>query len=149
MTRNRLFILLAILIASTAIYGQDEQNQPAPKNPIDVAMDKCLETNHATMPRARCYSAASESWQAAVKTSYTELLKLLPASGRPALRKSQAAWKQYEAGEAEVIMTMYGKKTGTMYISARIILLMKAYRDRALELQDHVQHYKPESETTK
>ncbi|HSY48798.1 MAG TPA: lysozyme inhibitor LprI family protein [Thermoanaerobaculia bacterium] len=148
MTHNRLPIVLAILMAATAIYGQDEQNQPAPKHPIDVAMDKCLEANHATMPRAKCYSTASESWQAAVKTSYAELLTLLPASGRPALRKSQAAWKQYEAGEAEVIMTMYGKKTGTGYVSVRITLLMKAYRDRALELQSHVQHYTPESETT-
>jgi uncharacterized protein YecT (DUF1311 family) len=139
---------LAILIAVTAIYGQDEPNPPAPRNPIDVAMDKCLETNHATMPRAKCYSSASESWQAAVETSYAELLTLLPASGRAALRKSQAAWKQYEAGEAEVIMTMYGKKTGTGYISVRILLLMKAYRDRALALQDHVQFYKPASETT-
>ncbi len=143
MLQKHLFIILAILIAAATVYGQDEKNETEPKNPIDVVMDKCLETNHGTMPRAKCYSTASESWQAVVKTSYAELLKLLPASGRPALRKSQTAWKQYQMGESAVIMTMYGSKRGTGYISVRIILLMKAYRDRALELQDHVQHYKP------
>jgi uncharacterized protein YecT (DUF1311 family) len=129
------FVLLAA-VTVTANAQADE------KHPIDATLGQCLKIHHGTMPRAKCYSDASVSWQTEVKDTYAELLKLLPAESRTTLEKSQAAWEKYQAGEAELITKIYFRQKGTMYISVRIIELMKPFKDRALELESHLRTIK-------
>lgn len=145
----RFSLLVVLVLGSTfAAFAQDEpaNANTDEKHPIDAAMEKCLANNHGTMPRAECYSKASETWQTEVKTKYAELLKALPAASRSVLKQSQTRWKIYQKGEADLIMKIYGKKKGSGYISVRIILLMKAYRNRALELESHLGSVKPKTD---
>ena len=49
---------LVLGLGATFSFAQDEK---AAKHPIDVKLETCLKISHGTMPRAKCYSDASEA----------------------------------------------------------------------------------------
>ena len=93
------------------------------------------------MPRAKCYSVASEAWQNKVEVTYAAVLKKLSPQLKKTLEAGQAAWQKYQEEEENLIANLYPGR-GTGYISVRIIEIMKAYKDRALELESHLQTIK-------
>lgn len=127
---SKLIIGLIILGFTIFAKGQEISN-----NPIDIALTNCLNTEKATMPRAKCYSKASEAWQQVVKNYYQILLKQVLPEIRIILKEEQTAWEKYHIFNEKFVMAKYGKRKGSGYISVRIIELMKPYRERALELE--------------
>lgn len=104
-------------------------------HPIDLALQKCLQKEKATMPRAKCYSTASEAWQKAVPDDYQKLLPQLSSELQLILKEEQSLWDKFREASEKFVMAKYGKRKGTGYISVRIIELMKPYKERALELE--------------
>lgn len=104
-------------------------------HPIDMALSKCLQTAKATMPRAECYSAASEAWQKAVTDDYQKLLPQLSSELQVILKDEQSLWEKFRDESEKFVMAKYGKRKGSGYISVRIIELMKPYKARALDLE--------------
>lgn len=111
-------------------------------DPIDVAQAKCLKTHNGTMPRARCYSQASDAWEKKVEDTYAALMKKLPQNEQETLKKGQAAWTEYQEQEEALISSLYPGR-GTGYIAVRIIEIMRAWKYRALELESHLLTVKP------
>ncbi len=99
-------------------------------------MDKCLAAAKATMPRAKCYSTASEAWQKSAEIDYRELVSQTDGENKKLLQDEQKSWENYRAAHEKYVMAIYGNRRGTGYISTRIIELMKPYKERALELED-------------
>ena len=131
-----IFIIAAsglILLCSTNGFAQVDA--------IDAAQAKCLKTHRGTMPRAKCYSAASDAWQKKVADVYAALMKILPPETRKTLEGGQTAWLKYQEEEETLILNLYPGR-GAGYISVRIIEIMKAYKDRATELENHLQTVK-------
>ncbi len=134
-----MFAAIGMVLGCVATsFAQDEN---AVKNPIDVAQVQCLKKTHATMPRAKCYSVASQAWQNKVEVTYAVLLKKLSPELKKTLEAGQTAWHKYQEEEENLIANLYPGR-GTGYISVRIIEIMKAYKDRALALQSHLQTVK-------
>ncbi len=134
-TINLILVLAVILGLARINFAQAENSE---KNSIDAAQAQCLKTSRGTMPRARCYSHASDAWQKKVADTYAALLKLLPARSQETLKKGQAAWQEYQSEEEALISSLYPSR-GSAFISVRIIEIMKAYKARALELENHIQ----------
>ena len=137
----RLMIINAfgiVLICAAAGFAQSEK---IIVNQIDAVQAQCLKKAHATMPRAKCYSAASDAWQKKVEVTYAALLKKLSPEMKKTLEDGQTAWLKYQEEEENLIGNLYPGR-GTGYISVRIIEIMKAYKDRALELESHLQTVK-------
>ena len=131
MTLKTYFLLPLFLSFAVCAFGQKTD-----EHPIDAQMNKCLQTTKATMPRAKCYSAASESWQKSVEIDYRELLSQTKPEVKKPLADEQAAWEKYRAAHEKYVLAIYGSRKGTGYISTRIMLLMQPYKERALELEN-------------
>ena len=130
-----IFGLMILFCGTFAVLGQENS-----KHPIDVAMNKCLKTAVATMPRAKCYSTASGAWEKAVAENYQKLLKILAPDMRKILESEQNAWDKYREAREVFVMEKYGKRKGSGYISVRIIELMKPNRDRASDLESRFEN---------
>ena len=124
--------VIICLLFSTAVAAQV-------KHPIDKQLDKCLAVKHGTMPRAECYSRASESWEKAVSSAYAKLKEKLPSAQVKSLVTAQTSWERYRDDEFGFITALYASKKGTGYISTRIILRTEVIKARALLLESRLQ----------
>lgn len=131
MNSVKYIVWLFLLIFPILITAQENS-----VHPIDVALYKCLKTATATMPRAECYSTASEAWQKAVVDDYQKLLPQLTPELQDILKDEQSSWEKFRDEYEKFVMAKYGKRRGSGYISVRIIELMKPYRERVLELEN-------------
>ena len=131
MNLKKYFLFLLIL----PVFSVCAAAQKTEKHLIDAEMDKCLAAAKAVMPRAKCYSQASEAWGKSVEIDYRELLSQTKAGNKKFLEDEQAAWEKYCAARENYVMSVYGNRKGSGYISTRIMLLMKPYKERALELE--------------
>ena len=131
MNLKRYFLLPVFLSFAVFAFGQITD-----EHPIDAEMNKCLQTAKATMPRAKCYSTASESWQKSVEIDYRELHSQTKPEVKKILEDEQAAWEKYRAAREKFVMAIYGNRKGSGYIATRIIELMKPFKERALELEN-------------
>ncbi|MFM9905134.1 MAG: lysozyme inhibitor LprI family protein [Pyrinomonadaceae bacterium] len=129
------YIIIAIGLV-TCFYASGSAQTA--NDPIDVAQAQCLKTHHGTMPRAKCYSAASDAWQKKEEASYEILLKILSPQMKKELVDGQTAWIEYQKEEEALISDLYTSR-GTGYIAVRIIEITKAYKARALDLESHLQ----------
>lgn len=130
MNLKKYFLLPVFLSLAVCVAAQKTE-----KHPIDTEMDKCLAAAKATMPRAKCYSTASEEWQKSVEIDYRELVSQTDGESKTLLQDEQKAWENYRAAREKYVLAIYANRKGTGYISTRIVGLMKSYKERALELE--------------
>ena len=120
-------------------FARDEK---AVVHPIDAAQAKCLKTHHGTMPRAKCYSDASEAWNKDVTKTFAALLSIMKSEDKDAMKSSQSTWESFRDAEFDVISHFYGRKKGTGYISVRIIARMEVVKARAFQLENWLETLK-------
>lgn len=142
MKMMKIKLLIAVSVLCILPLVARAQGDATATHPIDVAMEKCLKTHHGTMPRADCYSAASEAWDKDLAKVYAELRQAEDAKNKPALETSQAAWKKYRDAEFDYLAQIYGQRRGTGYISVRITTRMEIVRARALNLESRLRSVK-------
>ncbi|HEX3101974.1 MAG TPA: lysozyme inhibitor LprI family protein [Pyrinomonadaceae bacterium] len=133
--RKNIVIIFACLLTGILTVPA-ATNGKAAVHPIDASQAACLKKAKGTMPRAKCYSDAAESWEKDVTKTYAAVLKALPSDCRSVFETSQSAWEKYRDAEFEVIAKMYNSRKGTGYISVRILLRMNIVKQRALLLED-------------
>ena len=114
-----------------------QQDAPV-KHPIETALQQCLAKSHATMPRARCYSQASDAWDKDVAVTYAELLRRENAVAKSSLQAAQAAWEKYRDAEFDYLAELYWQRKGTGYIAVRIVQRSEIVRARALQLENRL-----------
>lgn len=131
MVPMKILVVLAFTVISPLL-GQDD----TAGHPIDVAMDKCLETAMTTQSMVECGDQAGISWEAEVQKTYDALLKSLEGEQREALIRAQNAWLIFLEAELHAIGELHTE--GTISRIDRAFAAKDLYRDRALQLHGHL-----------
>ena len=141
MMKIKLLITLTVLCCLSFVVTAQAEDAPS-THPIDVKMEKCLKTQHGTMPRVKCYNTAAEAWDKDLTKVYAELRQAEDAKNKPALEAAQLAWEKYRDAEFDYFAQIYGQLRGTGYISVRITTRMEIVRARALQLESRLRSVK-------
>jgi uncharacterized protein YecT (DUF1311 family) len=133
MTKLLLSLISVLLLASVAAAQEPQQN------PIDKALDACIDKNGSTAGMVECTDKAYAAWDKELNRNYGELMRALNPKQKEALRLAQLEWIRYRDLEFKSIDSIYDTLDGTMYIPMRISSHLEVIKKRALELKDHLE----------
>ena len=129
--------LLTTLFLTTFLFlhGQTEK-----KHPIDVELQKCLDTkeNYTTLAMTECIVKAADSWDIELNKNYKILLGLLTEEQKEKLKESQRQWIKYRDNELEFSRSFYTQMQGTMWIPVAARTRLNLTKQRAEELSDYI-----------
>jgi len=129
--------ILTILFLTTFLFlhGQTEK-----KHPIDVELQKCLDTkeNYTTLAMTECIVKAADSWDIELNKNYKILLGLLTEEQKEKLKESQRQWIKYRDNELEFSRSFYTQMQGTMWIPVAARTRLNLTKQRAEELSDYI-----------
>jgi uncharacterized protein YecT (DUF1311 family) len=133
MTKVLLSLISVLLLASVAAAQEPQQN------PIDKALDACIDKNGSTPGMVECTDKAYAAWDKELNQNYGELMRALNPKQKEALRLAQLEWIKYRDLEFKSIDSIYDTLDGTMYIPMRISSHLEVIKKRSLELKDHLE----------
>jgi len=129
--------ILTILFLTTFLFlhGQTEK-----KHPIDVELQKCLDTkeNYTTLAMTECIVKAADSWDIELNKNYKILLGLLTEEQKEKLKESQRPWIKYRDNELDFSRSFYTQMQGTMWIPVAARTRLNLTKQRAEELSDYI-----------
>ena len=129
--------LLTTLFLTTFLFlhGQTEK-----KHPIDVELQKCLDTkeNYTTLAMTECIVKAADSWDIELNKNYKILLGLLTEEQKEKLKESQRQWIKYRDNELDFSRSFYTQMQGTMWIPVAARTRLNLTKQRAEELSDYI-----------
>jgi len=129
--------ILTILFLTTFLFlhGQTEK-----KHPIDVELQKCLDTkeNYTTLAMTECIVKAADSWDIELNKNYKILLGLLTEEQKEKLKESQRQWIKYRDNELDFSRSFYTQMQGTMWIPVAARTRLNLTKQRAEELSDYI-----------
>ena len=67
----------------------------AEQNPIDQALEQCLNGASTTVAMVSCYDRASQAWDSEMNTQYGQLMKRLTSEPKNKVRDAQRQWLAY------------------------------------------------------
>ena len=137
MKENHMRSILTILFLTTFLFlhGQTEK-----KHPIDVELQKCLDTkeNYTTLAMTECIVKAADSWDIELNKNYKILLGLLTEEQKEKLKESQRQWIKYRDNELDFSRSFYTQMQGTMWIPVAARTRLNLTKQRAEELSDYI-----------
>jgi uncharacterized protein YecT (DUF1311 family) len=89
-----------------------------------------------TQSMVECGDQAGSSWEAEMQKIYDSLLKSLEGEQREGLIRAQNAWLVFRDAELRAIGTIHIE--GTISRIDRAFAAMDLFRDRALQLRNHL-----------
>jgi len=129
--------ILTILFLTTFLFlhGQTEK-----KHPIDVELQKCLDTkeNYTTLAMTECIVKAADSWDIELNKNYKILLGLLTEEQKEKLKEYQRQWIKYRDNELDFSRSFYTQMQGTMWIPVAARTRLNLTKQRAEELSDYI-----------
>jgi uncharacterized protein YecT (DUF1311 family) len=131
--------LVYLVILSLCCVMPSYAEEPAGKDPIDVAMEAAMERDPSTAGMNEAISGAQVKWDAKMNRLYQALKKKLPADEWPNLVAAQKAWIVYRDAQIKLLETTYLKMEGTMWLNICNSAVMEITRERALFLEDLIE----------
>ena len=148
MKLRQLCFSAALLMASTQSQAQSLISDGSePKDPIDVAFDKCEADwdGSKLSDWSSCIATAYERWQSEMESTYDRLKKRLGGKERKLLMRSQEAWVEAIAADRAFVEShddlniLYGAEGEVSYSRG----LMLKTRARVLELREYLELFAP------
>jgi uncharacterized protein YecT (DUF1311 family) len=132
MTNRILFACVFIFIA-VPCFAQEKED-----NPIDKALERCLDKNGSTAGSVDCIDKAYQAWDKELNRAYNELMGTLSAEAKQSLKAAQTEWIKYRDLEFKLTDSVYSSMQGTMYIPMHADHRMEIVKKRALELKGYL-----------
>jgi len=130
----KILLLLSCLCFSLIGYSQE----PAEKNPIDIALDKCMDKNPSTQGMVGCLNDAYKKWDAELNKNYKALSLKLNLNQKTALLAAQRKWIEYRDLEFKALVSVYETMDGTMYQPMIVNDRLEVVKKRALDLKSYL-----------
>ncbi|MCU5773654.1 DUF1311 domain-containing protein [Erwiniaceae bacterium BAC15a-03b] len=86
----------------------------AASNPIDSALESCLNSNSSTVGMSQCYDTANQSWDKEMNRQYNSVMKKLNSGQKAKLRDAQRNWLKYRDSWLTAAKGWYLAEQGTM-----------------------------------
>ncbi len=105
------------------------------ENPLDSALQRCLNKESTTLGLSQCYDSAYQGWDKEMNVQYKNLLTRLNSEQKVKLRSAQRDWLSYRDSWLAATKAWYLAQQGTMVnlsIGAQAVQLVK---NQALMLQ--------------
>jgi len=129
-------IILFFVIASNLFAGEKNKQQ----YPIDVFLEKCVESDFSTSGMTNCALKAIEMWDKEMNKTYKELMKKLPEKQRAFLKQSQIQWIKFRDAESDFTSKYYSGFEGTMWQNILVGEKVNIVKERALRLQIYLSY---------
>ena len=113
-------------------------SQQTPKQPIDKALEACLDKDSTTAGMVDCIGKAYDKWDKELNRVYAELMKRLTQDARAKLKEAQVQWLKFRDAEFQMQSGIYSRLEGTMYIPMSADSRMQVVKNRALELKSYL-----------
>ncbi|MBP2169541.1 uncharacterized protein YecT (DUF1311 family) [Erwinia toletana] len=99
-------LLILCLALPTAAFSAD--------NPLDSALESCLNSHSSTVGISQCYDAANKSWDKEMNRQYQTVMKKLNSEQKAKLRDAQRNWLKYRDSWLAAAKSWYLAEQGTM-----------------------------------
>jgi len=126
------------LIAVGLLMSVTTYSQQTPKQPIDKALEACLDKDSTTAGMVDCIGKAYDKWDKELNRLYAELMKRLTQDARAKLKEAQVQWLKFRDAEFQMQSGIYSRLEGTMYIPMSADSRMQVVKNRALELKSYL-----------
>lgn len=113
-------------------------SEPEKQDPIDVAMDKAMDSDPSTAGQIQAVDKAQQRWDKEMNIAYHKLQKAMEKEEWAALQASQQAWLVYRDKELKTLEEIFNRMQGTMYGPVAAYKAMKLTRDRTLVLRGYL-----------
>jgi uncharacterized protein YecT (DUF1311 family) len=130
-----LVLVMALVLCGSLVGAQDESRK---KHPIDAQIDRMMDKDPSTAGMVQAAAWGYEAWDKELNRVYQELMKVLPADAKTALKASQVQWLAFRDREFKALELIYAKFDGTMYRPMQVFDRLKIVKNRAFELIDRV-----------
>ena len=130
------FCLFSTMTKSVSAYEEVE------KHPIDITLEKKIDTDPSTAGQVEAYEWAIEAWDKLLNEKYNALTKKLDKEDQERLSASQREWLKYRDLEFRFNSEYWGTFQGSMYISFPLAYQSNFVRERALRLGFYLEDLK-------
>jgi uncharacterized protein YecT (DUF1311 family) len=131
----RVLLLISVGLAWTVSIACAED---AARDPIDVKMTACYETDPSTAGMLACANAAEDAWDRELNTAYKALQAAVKGKTRDALLLAQRAWIEQRNKEFGLYSALGGEVTGTMWAPILADQRMMLVRARTQQLRAYL-----------
>jgi len=114
---------------------KEHQVQVKEVNPIDKALQECLDKNDTTVGMNKCVYQSMNSWDKEIKNYLGLLSKITSEDDYNKILESQKKWEEYKTLEFEAI-SLVMEKQGTMFQNSTVGLKAALIKERALNLKE-------------
>jgi uncharacterized protein YecT (DUF1311 family) len=126
--------MASLLILVLLFFPQTQEPKP---NPIDKALEACIDKDPSTAGMTRCIDTAYEAWDKELNRNYATLMGRLKPAGKQSLKNAQVEWLRFRDAEFKLIDDIYSTLQGTMYIPMRVSERVEIVKKRALALASY------------
>lgn len=104
-------------------------------NPIDKALQECLDKNDTTVGMNKCVYQSMESWNKEIEKYLDLLSKIITEDDYNKILEAQTKWIEFKELEFETI-NLVMEKQGTMFQNSTVGLKAALIKERALNLKE-------------
>ncbi len=109
----------------------------AATDPIDAAMQSCLDTKVSTLEMTGCIQTADRKWDDRLNRVYGRLMKSLDPASRAQLVTAQRAWLDYRTKDIAFVGGPWRQSTGTLAQITIASARLEELRARVLTLETY------------
>lgn len=135
--KSFIITLLVLTIYTTNIYGQTNPEQS--KHPIDIELQKCLDTGNNMMG---CEEKAYQAWDKELNKQYQILMSLLTDTQKEKLSISQRNWIKWRDNEITFTQEIYPDTLGQVWAIGVPAKKTDMTRQRTQELISYIENIK-------
>lgn len=107
----------------------------AEQNPIDHALEQCLNGASTTVAMVSCYDRASQAWDSEMNTQYGQLMKRLTSESKNKVRDAQRQWLAYRDSWQSASAAYFNSTQGTLAQISLAAQRVDLVRNQALLLR--------------
>ena len=125
-----------ILVSTITLFSSHAFCQTEKKDAIDIATEKCINSNPSTSGMESCVEEAYTQWDAELNKVYKQLMAVLKPEQKTALQTAQIEWLKYRDLEFKNIANIYNMQ-GSMYPLMAANARMEFLKTRVLNLRSY------------